>query len=66
MTFIGSDLRNADGVDTFSWTFGDGASKSGATVSHTFAAQADPYVVVLTVSNAAGSDTAQVTVRVPC
>lgn len=41
---------------SITWDFGDGATGTGAAPSHTYAA-AGTYSVVLTVENAAGSDT---------
>jgi PKD repeat protein len=47
-TDIGSTITG------YAWTFGDGSTGSGATVSHTYAA-AGNYPVTLTVTDAAGS-----------
>lgn len=63
ISFTAAGSSDPDGsVESYSWSFGDGASDSGMTVSHTFA---DPgtYVVVLTVADDAGAtddDTTQV------
>ena len=48
---------------TYAWTFGDGSSASGLTVSHTYAA-AGTYSVSLTVTDANGSNTATTSVTV--
>ena len=66
ITFTGEDLAHSVG-DTFTWRI-DGAvvQSSGSTFTHTFASRADPYIVKLTITNAAGTDSAQGPVNVPC
>ncbi len=48
---------------SYAWNFGDGASGTGATVTHTYAT-AGTYVATVTASNSAGSVQAQTTVQV--
>jgi PKD repeat protein len=58
-----SDSADPDGtVETYEWDFGDGATGTGLTTSHTFAAAGD-YDVTLTVTDDLGS-TAKTTVEV--
>ena len=64
MTFSGDDLSGSIG-DTFTWTIDGSGAGTGQTLNHTFPTDGT-YVVRLTVSNDAGSDSAQVTVSVPC
>lgn len=42
-------------IASWAWSFGDGATKTGKTVSHRFAAAGD-YDVTLTVHDAAGAE----------
>jgi PKD repeat protein len=51
-------------IDSHAWDFGDGASSTEGSPSHTYAA-AGTYTVGLTVTNAAGSNTATKEVSVP-
>ncbi|GLT19162.1 hypothetical protein GCM10007938_29440 [Vibrio zhanjiangensis] len=52
-----STSSDSDGqIVSYQWDLGDGTSKSGAVVSHTYAAAGD-YVVTLTVTDDAGSAT---------
>jgi PKD repeat protein len=64
-TFDGSGSYDPDGsIASYAWDFGDGSTGSGATTSHTYAADGT-YTVVLTVTDnegAAGTDTQDVTV----
>ncbi|MBC9227703.1 PKD domain-containing protein [Aeromicrobium sp. zg-636] len=64
----GSDSSDADGsVESYAWDFGDGASGSGRTASHTYGA-AGTYEIRLTVRDddgATGSVTKSVSVVVP-
>ena len=64
----GSASEDPDGrVVSYAWAFGDGATGSGATASHTYAA-AGTYTVVLTVTDdggATGSASRAVTVAEP-
>jgi predicted outer membrane repeat protein len=53
VTFIGS-VAFGQGV-TFSWSFGDGDTAQGQTVTHTYA-QPGVYTVMLTAANAAGQN----------
>ncbi|MFB6188648.1 MAG: PKD domain-containing protein [Halapricum sp.] len=64
VTFDGTGSSDNVGIDTYSWTFGDGSTATGPTPTHTYA---DPgtYTVMLTVSDAAGNtDTDSLTVTV--
>jgi PKD domain/Divergent InlB B-repeat domain len=58
-SFDASGSADADGaIASYAWSFGDGASASGKTVSHTYA-RAGSYTVSLTVTdNAAATDSA--------
>src|SRR5687768_7947097 len=49
--------------DTFTWHFGDGSTRTGRTVAHTYQA-AGTYTAILRVTNSAGGATAEVQVRV--
>ena len=53
--FDGSASRPGNGgpISSYAWSFGDGATGSGATTSHTYAAN-NTFTVVLTVTDAAG------------
>jgi PKD repeat protein len=55
VTFNGAATRAAPGrtIDSYEWDFGDGASGSGITASHTYTA-ANVYNVVLTVTDDTG------------
>ena len=65
VTFDGTGSKDPDGsIATYSWDFGDGATGSGATPIHTYAA-ANMYNVTLTVTDDSGaSDAAGSTVEV--
>jgi outer membrane biosynthesis protein TonB len=64
VTFTGNDLAGSIG-NSFSWTIDGSAAGSEQVLSHTFTSDGT-FDVRLTVSNPAGSDSAQVTVSVPC
>jgi TolB protein len=58
-TANGSDSSDGDGtIVSYAWHFGDGATGSGATVSHTFAG-AGTYSVTLTVTDDAGGSSSR-------
>jgi PKD repeat protein len=67
-SFDGSGSSDSDGsIVSYDWTFGDGATGSGVTTSHTYAA-GGTYNVTLTVTDdggATGSDAQDVTVTEP-
>jgi serine protease len=63
-SFNGSGSTDDNGISSYSWTFGDGSTGTGATTSRSYAA-AGTYSVVLTVrdtANQANSRTQSVTV----
>jgi PGF-pre-PGF domain-containing protein len=63
-TFDGTNSTDDVGVTSYDWSFGDGASASGATVNHTYS-KTGTYTATLTVTDAAGhTDTDSVTVTV--
>ncbi|MEM6343669.1 MAG: FG-GAP-like repeat-containing protein [Bacteroidota bacterium] len=51
-----STFSPVPGTLTYDWNFGDGTTGSGQSIAHTFAV-ADSYMVTLTVSNLANSET---------
>ena len=65
LAFNGSGSTDSDGtIVSYAWAFGDGATGSGATPSHTYATTGT-FTATLTVTdnnNAIGTDTASVTV----
>ncbi|MFS4493390.1 PKD domain-containing protein [Maribacter sp. 2308TA10-17] len=62
VNFIGSSSEDDEGIETYSWNFGDGSSSNSANPSHTFTATGT-YTVELTVTDADGlSDKATVTI----
>ncbi len=64
ITFDGSGSSDDNGIDSYEWTFGDGSSATGQTVSHIYTG-ADTYTVTLTVTDTAGqtdTDTAIATI----
>jgi serine protease len=67
-TFDGAGSTDSDGtISTYSWNLGDGATKTGATVAHTYAA-GGTYTVTLTVTDdegGTGSTSRSVTVTAP-
>ena len=60
---ISFDGSGSTGSATYSWNFGDGATGSGVSPSHTYADNGT-YTVSLTLSNAAGSDTQTTTATI--
>ncbi len=64
VTFDGSGSTGS--IISYFWEFGDGATRSGRTVTHVYASTGD-YTVTLTVSDgqASDDDTCQVTVQTP-
>jgi PKD repeat protein len=63
VSFDGSGSIDAEGpIASYAWDFGDGATGTGATVSHTYQS-AGTYTATLTVTDAAGS-TAQATATI--
>jgi len=65
VSFNASASSDPEGpIASYAWSFGDGASGSGATVSHTYSV-AGSYVATLTVTDGAGApDSATVTILV--
>lgn len=66
-SFDGSGSTDDKGIAGYSWNFGDGATASGVTASHTYAATG-AYTVTLTVTDTDGasdSDAQAVTVTAP-
>ncbi|WP_162562420.1 PKD domain-containing protein [Salinigranum rubrum] len=65
LSFDGSGSTDNVGIDSYSWTFGDGNSSTGPQPSHTYATPGT-YAATLTVTDGAGetaADTRVVTVR---
>lgn len=54
MTFAASGSSDSVGIESYDWTFDDGATASGETVTHTWAA-AGTYLVTLTVTDIEGA-----------
>lgn len=52
-TFSGTNSTDDVGIVSYAWTFGDGTSGTGASVSHTYA-QGGTYPVTLTVTDGGG------------
>ena len=65
VTFDASGSADSDGpVSSYSWDFGDGATATGETVTHSYSSAGD-YTVTLTVTDdAGGTDSASTTVSV--
>jgi len=62
VTFDASGSSDNVGITSYAWDFGDGATATGRTVTHTYA-NPGTYTVKLTVKDAAGNmDTHQITV----
>ena len=53
-SFDASTSTPGANITGYSWSFGDGATASGATASHTFAASNTPWSVTLTVTDSYG------------
>jgi uncharacterized protein (TIGR03382 family) len=53
MSFVDESVADGSPIVTRSWTFGDGATSTGATATHAYA-RAGEYPVSLTVTDAAG------------
>jgi PKD repeat protein len=52
------------GITDYKWELGDGETKHGLTIEHTYS-QTDTYIVTLTVNDEAGNeDTATITITV--
>ncbi|WP_245563602.1 S8 family serine peptidase [Longispora albida] len=65
-SFDASSSADAEGpVSGYTWSFGDGTSGTGRTVSHTYPAETRTYTVSLTVSDSRGQ-TSAVTRQVRC
>ena len=63
-TFDGTASTDDSGIDTYTWSFGDGSSATGSTASHTYLSAGD-FTVTLTVVDAEGlSDTVTQTLTV--
>ncbi|ABW35067.1 PKD domain containing protein (plasmid) [Deinococcus geothermalis DSM 11300] len=56
VNFSATASTTAGSITAFDWTFGDGATASGANVSHTYSGNG-PYNVALTVRDSTGSST---------
>jgi len=64
ISFDGSASRPLVGIDSYSWTFGDGSpAQPGAIVSHTFT-QAGTWTVTLTVGQGTSTDSTTLTATV--
>ena len=53
------------GPTSWQWNFGDGNTSTQQNPVHTYAVGGQSYIVILTVQNAVGSDTANATVSIP-
>ncbi|MBI4915086.1 MAG: S8 family serine peptidase [Acidobacteria bacterium] len=53
-SFNGSPSTDDRGIAGFAWSFGDGASGSGATITHSFPSSPASFSVTLTVTDTAG------------
>ncbi|WKN31500.1 PKD domain-containing protein [Porifericola rhodea] len=65
VNFDGNSSTDDNGIESYSWIFGDGQSASGAEVSHTYSSSG-VYTVILTVIDAGGlqdKDTLQINVQ---
>ena len=61
--FDGSASRPADGIDSYAWSFGDGATATTARASHAYATKGT-YTATLTVKRGTETETDDVTVTV--
>ena len=58
LSFSAAGSSDNRGITSYQWTFGDGTSASGKSVTHTYAA-GGTYTVTLTLQDAAGNETSK-------
>lgn len=63
VTFTGSGAGAGDGVWSYNWSFGDGVSANGQTVTHVFTTEGTFNVTLTVTDNRGGSATAGVVVQ---